>query len=204
MIATRIISHMERAFQRRAKQLHMIVFGLGSLTAKHSAKIACLQLALFECIAGYIDDDESSIPKYAIDPLFTERDRTILSTLGYSILPAQDSCVLSSFLNLQESDRVLCYLPHLPLHLVLSALLSAPSGSTFLCPSVKKVLELEFLTDSSSQLYHLSSKLKKLWDESDEYDWLKNNTITIQPIVETALLRSANVAYNCTSVYIRP
>lgn len=181
----------------------MIIFGLGSLTAEHSTKIACLQLALFECIANYINNNGSSTSKYAIDPLFTEHDYTILSSLGYSVFPAQDNCVISSFLTLQESDRVLCYLPHLPLHLVLSALLSAPSGSIFLCPSVKKVLELEFLANSNSQLHHLSSKLKKLWNESDEYDWLKSNIITLQPIVETALLRGANVAYNCTSMYIK-
>lgn len=112
---------------------------------------------MFECIAGYIDDDESSIPKYAIDPLFTERDRTILSTLGYSILPAQDSCVLSSFLNLQESDRVLCYLPHLPLHLVLSALLSALLAVRFV-PVGEKGLRIRI--SDRFQLSVISSILK--------------------------------------------
>lgn len=204
MIATRIISHAERILQSQAHQIHVIVFGLGSLTATHSARTAQLQLALLESVVSHIKDCGGYVIKYAVDPLFTEQDRAILFTLGYSIPRAQDSCTLSSFLHLQESDRVVCYLPHLPLHLVLSALLSAPSNSVFLCPSINKVLELEFLADPNSQLHHLSIKLKRLWKESNEYDWLKYNVITIQPIIESKLLKGANLAYSCTSVYIRP
>ena len=203
-IAERIVSHVERTLQDRTDQVHMVVFGLGSLTTEHSARISRFQLALFERIASCAEDNGTSVPKYAVDPIFTEQDNTILSILGYSILQAQENCMPSLFLNLQECDRVICYLPHLPLHLVLSALLSAPSGSVFLCPSIKKVLELELLADPNSQLRHLSTKLKKLWEESNDYNWLKNNVITIQPITETEPLVGANMAYSCTSVYVRP
>lgn len=143
MIAAKIISHVKLILPNQPHQIHMFIFGLGSLTAVHSAKIARFQLALFECVATYAEEYGQFIIKYAVDPLFTEYDRTVLSMLGYSILQAQDNCIVSSFLKLRASDRTICYLPHLPLHLVLSSLISAPSNSVFICPSLNKVLELE-------------------------------------------------------------